>query len=86
MAIFALAHEPIPILNTESGTKISMATVNTMAEEMAVSELEEDQDLLIEALRKHLTYVEVNASRLHNTVTRELFAASDQHPFAASRR
>lgn len=67
MAIFALAHEPIPILNTESGTKISMATVNIMAEEMAVSELEEDQDLLIEALRKHLTYVEVNASRLQNT-------------------
>ena len=67
MAIFALAHEPIPILNTESGTKISMATVNIMAEEMAVSELEEDQDLLIEALRKHLTYVEVNTTQLQNT-------------------
>lgn len=41
-----------------------MATVNTMAEEMAVLELEEDQDLLIEALRRHLTYVEVNETQL----------------------
>lgn len=33
-----------------------------MAEDTTVSELEEDQDLLIEALRRHLTYVEVNTN------------------------
>ena len=45
----------------ETGTKISKATINTMADD-TVSELEEDQDLLIETLRRHLTYVEVNGN------------------------
>lgn len=33
-----------------------------MAEDTPASELVEDQELLIEALRRHLTYVEVNAT------------------------
>lgn len=68
--LFIRRHFTLPYLTNpfqhfgtlETGTEISKATINTMAEGTTVSELEEDQDLLIEALRRHLTYVEVNAS------------------------
>lgn len=52
-------HSGHPNSHSELG---SMATVNTMAAEVTASELEEDEDLLIEALRRHLTYVEVNTT------------------------
>ena len=56
-----------------------MATVNTMAEDTDASELEEDQELLIEALRRHLTYVEVNATvvqiRIHPLLDQRSLAA-----------
>ena len=56
-----------------------MATVNTMAEDTDASELEEDQELLIEALRRHLTYVEVNAT----FVQIHIHPVLDQRPLAA---
>ena len=56
-----------------------MATVNTMAEDTDASELEEDQELLIEALRRHLTYVEVNAT----VVQIRIHPLLDQRPLAA---
>ena len=55
-----------------------MATVNTMAEDTDASELEEDQELLIEALRRHLTYVEVNAT----VVQIRIHPVLDQRPLA----
>ena len=56
-----------------------MATINIMAEDTPASELEEDQELLIEALRRHLTYVEVNATVVqitHPVVVRSIESAS----------
>ena len=62
----------------------SMATVNIMAAEVPASELEleeDDEELLIEALRRHLTYVEVSiAGAEHSLLTIRSIGPTDESP------